>query len=192
LIGFDATLDYRTVVYRIVYRGDLGTIFHTDAPPLLMHSNDDYTLNCPIGVHTFTRNLSIPLGSSLEECIDPFLRCGARSGGILDKHVKMITQLRETPRFIVLKGLLVSQSVPAFVENTRTSPTHPTISTSFAKHLEMNGHCSCPKHYHGPDSDHVHGHRRITLSLSLVSRVYTGTRSRSREFSISIGMCRVP
>jgi hypothetical protein len=143
LMEFDATLDYQTVVHRIVYRDDLGTTFHTDPPPLLMLSNGDHALNCPIGVHTFTRNSSILPGSSLEECTDLFLRCGARSGGILEKHVTMIAQLRETPRSIVLKGLLVSQSVPLLVENTRASSTHPIVRTSFANDLEMSGHYSC-------------------------------------------------
>jgi hypothetical protein len=50
---FDANLDYRTVVHRIVYRDDLGTTFHTNPPPLRMRSNDDYARNCSIGVHTF-------------------------------------------------------------------------------------------------------------------------------------------
>jgi hypothetical protein len=56
----------------------------------------------------------------------------------------VIAQLRETPRSIVLKGLLVSQSVLVLVENTRASPTHPIVNTSFANDLEMSGHCSCP------------------------------------------------
>jgi hypothetical protein len=56
----------------------------------------------------------------------------------------MIAQLREIPRSIVLKGLLVSQSVPVLVKNTRASPTHPIVNTSFANDLEMSGHCSCP------------------------------------------------
>jgi hypothetical protein len=143
LMGFDATPDYRRVVHQIVFRHDLGTTFHTDPPLLRVRSNDDYALNYPIGLHTFTRNSSILPGSSLEECTDLSLCCGARSGGILENHVKMIAQLREPPRSIVLKGLLVSQSVPVRVENTRPSPTHPIVSTSFANDLEMSGHCSC-------------------------------------------------
>jgi serine/threonine protein kinase len=56
----------------------------------------------------------------------------------------MIVQLRETPRFIVLKGLLVSQSVLVLVENRRVTPTHRIVSTSFANDLEMSSHCKCP------------------------------------------------
>jgi hypothetical protein len=73
-----------------------------------MRSNDDYALNCPIGIQTFTGDSSILPGFSLKGCTDLFLRCGARSGGILEDHAKTIAQLRETPRSIVLKGLLVS------------------------------------------------------------------------------------
>jgi hypothetical protein len=135
LMEFDPTLDYRTVVHRIVYRDDLGTTFHTDPPPLLMRFNDDYALNCPIGMHTFTRNSSILPGSSLEECTDLFLLRGARSGGILENLVKMIAQLRETPCFIVLKDLLLSPSIPVLVENTRANSTQHIVSTSFVNDL---------------------------------------------------------
>jgi hypothetical protein len=109
-----------------------------------MRSNDDYALNCPIGVHTFPRHSSILPGSSLEECTNLFRRCGARSDGIIENHVKMIVQPREAPHSIVLKGLLVSQSVPVRVENTRASPTHLIVGTSFANDLAMSDHCSCP------------------------------------------------
>jgi hypothetical protein len=67
LVVFDERIDHRTIIHRVIYHDDLGTVVHTDPPLLARVSSDGLELHCPTELHVFQRTLIISRFSDLRE-----------------------------------------------------------------------------------------------------------------------------
>jgi hypothetical protein len=134
---FDEGLDYRTIVRRVIYGADLGTIADTDPPLLARISGDGLELHFPTGIHAFQRNSIIPQFSDLRDSVKLFLRLGARPGGVLEEHVAIMAQIKDTSQAPPFKCILRANHSEVFIGNTKASAANRSVTNGFVDHFAI-------------------------------------------------------
>jgi hypothetical protein len=82
---------------------------------------DGLEFNCPMVVHTFQRNVTIPKVCDLRESVELFLWSGAWPDEVLEEHVEVVAQIQETSQAQRYKSVLRVNCSEVLLQNTKES-----------------------------------------------------------------------